>query len=278
MTKEGMVGSKVQVGEYIRFGKYNNEPILWRGIHQENNRLLLFSEYIISYKPFDSKEGTEYSDDSDRQNYGGNRWSESNIRDWLNSEKKQVDYTSNAPTKDGVWSGYNAYSDEAGFLNSFSDREKELIQADKHKVLLPEFDQNEKESGDVGHEFECAYPDIALRNYDNAYFESVTDKVFLLSIKEVKEYVLDNGWEWYKTPTKKAAESDESNNQYTWYWLRTVTAADSHGVRDVSSDGYLDCRSAYRGTLGIVPALYVSISDTSIKSGDGTKENPYVIG
>lgn len=268
--------NNVKVGDYILLGKYNSEPILWRIIQKENNKLLLFSEYIVTYKCFDSKQSIEYTNDSDRQNYGSNCWETSNIRQWLNSDEEKVSYDNSPPTKDGVWSGYNGYSEEAGFLYHFTELEKNSILTVNHEVLLSEIDKSNKEYGNEIHIFEDAYPDIAIRNYEKSYGKNIEDKVFLLSIKEVSDYIQNRNWEWIRKPTSVAASKDETNNKFNWYWLRSVTAGDSHGVRVVSIDGYLGGRSAYRGTIGIAPALWINQENLTIKLGNGTKESPYL--
>jgi hypothetical protein len=47
--------AKVKIGTYIKFGKYNGQPILWRVIHNdENGNPVLFADRILSIKAFDA--------------------------------------------------------------------------------------------------------------------------------------------------------------------------------------------------------------------------------
>ncbi len=267
----------MNIGDYIKIGSYYKEPIVWRVIDKTDDKLLVFAEHILTYKAFDSKEQNNFSDDSDRIHYGSNRWKDSNIRDWLNSDDEQVKYQSCPPQKEGVWGGFNAYHDEPGFLSGFTNFEKSFIKPIEISSTIPELDRTNQDSSIEGHEFECAYPDIAFRNYNESLRETSLDRVFLPSIKEIKELVLEREWEWAKLPTLGAILEDDSQKNYTWYWTRTVTHADSHGVRNVSSDGYLDCRSAYRSTLGVAPIMSLSTAIIHALVGDGSSQKPYRI-
>ena len=44
-------GNNIEIGDYILFGTYNDEPILWRVINKDTqNGLLLWSDKIITIK------------------------------------------------------------------------------------------------------------------------------------------------------------------------------------------------------------------------------------
>ena len=113
--------------------KYNGKPIIFRIIDKNHsgypaNSVTLITDKIISIKPFDA---TESGGDSNRQNYGNNRYAHSNIRQWLNKEGYpwyQSQHSYDRPPNDSyVWSGYNDYEKEAGFLSNFSNEFKANI-------------------------------------------------------------------------------------------------------------------------------------------------------
>lgn len=64
--------------------------------------------------------------DGNRRSYGNNRWIWSNIRRWLNSQAGAgawyaAQHGQDAPPNNSnVWSNYNEYEAEAGFLAGFS--------------------------------------------------------------------------------------------------------------------------------------------------------------
>lgn len=119
----------LQIGDYIEFGTYNEEPILWRIINfDEEGFPLLFSEYIITYKSFDGRELESKKKESDlRYMHGSNRWYNSNLREWLNSNDLSVNYTTYPPVKKALRYEFNPYDKEPGFFTNFTDLERSVI-------------------------------------------------------------------------------------------------------------------------------------------------------
>ena len=60
----------MQMGEYFILGKYNDEPIVWRYVADDENGKLIVSDKILCLKPFGEN----------------NFWEESFPRAWLNSD------------------------------------------------------------------------------------------------------------------------------------------------------------------------------------------------
>ena len=79
---------------------------------------------IIKLLCFDAKESA--NGNSDRRNYGNNRYIYSNLRQWLNSDAAAgqwytAQHSADAPPSSAnVWDGYNPYNTIAGFLNGLS--------------------------------------------------------------------------------------------------------------------------------------------------------------
>ena len=239
---------------------YYGVPIIWE-IGDKNhagypaNSVTLVAANILKLACFDAKESG--NSDSSRRNYGNNRYSLSNLRQWLNkagSPWYQAQHGADAaPTNANVWSNYNEYDDEAGFLTGFS---AQMLAAILNTTLT-----------------------VAKAGVDGGGSETVTDKVFLLSKAEVG-LGAENGVSEGSTlamfsdnasrqcrPTAQAVANSEytsgslSASQPWWYWLRSPYASGSHYVRLVNSDGTL-CRSsgAYYGDVGVRPALNLSSS------------------
>ena len=188
------VASAVKLGDYVYFGRYLNEPILWRVINiNSDGNPVLFSEKIITYKAFDAAEsgvhnetGGPYSNDQYHQMCGSNNWVYANLREWLNSSSQSVKYSTQPPIMDAVV--LNPYANEPGFLNNFTLTERSLIQQVNHRVCCLDYDdQQEKDGGnelldDIG-----GIPSQAISNEATAIYKNVTDKIYLLSIQEVAE-------------------------------------------------------------------------------------------
>ena len=106
---------------------YNGKPIIWKIADRNHagypaNSVTLITERIISLKCFDAIESG--NSDSNRRSYGNNRWIYSNIRRWLNSQAAGKWYAAQhsadaPPSNANVWSNYNEYDGEAGFLAGF---------------------------------------------------------------------------------------------------------------------------------------------------------------
>lgn len=137
--------------------------------HQQT--ITLMTKNIIRYAAFDVAEpNNPLYDDSDsekaRAEHGNNRWSVSNIRQWLNSSgaanewfTKQHEYDE-APTADKeLYNDDSAYADEPGFLAGFS--------------------------ADVLQHFTDITNTTAIPNIDGGGSEATVDKVFLASYTEM---------------------------------------------------------------------------------------------
>ena len=121
----------------------------------------------------------------------------------------------------------------------------------------------------------------------------IEDKVFLLSAKELHDYVYKNGMEYRAKPTKKAIMNSTDKNpdfktENFWYsWLRTPGAQStsnpkikvnkSNGVRYVSPGGGINSAYASDFCIGIQPALYLKNDSVFSLTGKGTEKDPYII-
>ncbi|MCT4612430.1 MAG: DUF6273 domain-containing protein [Clostridia bacterium] len=273
-----------KIGAYYKLGNYNTQDILWRNINVDGDSLMLVSDKIISIKPFDAN--GELSENNERKISGSNNWENSNIRRWLNSKDDPVNYIyGNSPTDSNVYNGLNNYEAEKGFLASFSDREANIIFNKEYKSILPSVEKSQK---DGGNQIYIKDPRIGNlnKNYSDAYFKYLTDKVRLLSTKEVYNYIYKNrsilGYDYYMAkPTADAITKSEFTtgileSSYWHYWLRTPNAFNSNEVRVMGVNKYNNNETdAYRGTRGVRPVINI---DKSINfKGDGSILNPFTL-
>lgn len=262
--------SNLPTGAKVKFGKFqvNSETaqsIVWTVVaknHQctpayPTNAITLHAAEILDLRCFDAKEPS--NSNSDRQNYGNNRYSVSNLDQWLNKDAAGGAWYSAAHSADhspdttAGTGGYGTqYATRPGFLNGFTDDEKAAILSTTIRVVKP--------------------------STDGGSYEDVVRKVFLPSTTEVglsNENSIAEGaaWGYYTSNTARIgyvtqqcfsntpSSSKPSSKTTAWYWwLRTPNYSYANLARYVYSGGSLHRNSAYYGYTGVRPALNLSSS------------------
>ena len=253
----------------IKFGSLYGAPIIWIKADKNHagypaNSVTLVTNQIIKLLCFDAIESA--NGNSDRRNYGNNRYIWSNLRKWLNSDAGAgawytAQHSADAPPSTAnVWNGVNQYQTLAGFLNAFS--------ANERAALLDTTITVGKSSTDGGGTETCV------------------DKIFPLSCTEVGlsgDHVCGSKLAIFSDNSSRVAtvtascvansnySSNPSANSAWYYWLRDAYAGSAGGARGVRSGGTLGWGYAYYGLYGLRPACNLSsdllISDTT--DGDG---------
>lgn len=293
--KEDKTVEDIKIGQYIRFGSYDNYPILWRVIDfDEAGNPLLYAEYILTYKAFDDQLWVANT----AKNYGNNYWAASDLRAWLNGAESDIKYdASGAPTSGTTKDGYNAYDNELGFLTEFTEKEVDAIVLTKHKQIIDEVNSTAPAVVNPEaklHKYESEL-EKCLTNYEEAKYLITEEKVFLLDIYEFYTFVYKAGFPVVKEPTRAAIRRNQhiSNISFSPFWLRTPRASyaeetadekykgssakpDGASVRVVYGEDYILAKDAYDGTVGVVPALYLK-KECIITGGNGSNKAPYRI-
>ena len=266
--------SALPVGAIVKSAntKYNGTAIRFIVGHHDtaNGRTKLVTEKIITLKCFDAKEAS--NSNSNRANYGNNRYSVSNIDQWLNSAASSW-YSARhsadaAPTNANVWYNHNEYDTEAGFLTNF--------EADFRAAILDSVMRVAKNTVT-----------------DGGGYEDITRKVYLLSNTEVglaNENSVAEGtvWSYFNSATRRQCKPTAeavSKSEYTdsnltsssnWYWwLRTPYATNSHLTRIVNTNGSLYYYEAYTGAIGVRPAL--ELESTNLVSDSTDTDGAYIL-
>ena len=266
----------VQLGDYIRLGRYDGEPILWRCVSvDENGPLMLSDRVLCDSMPYDAQTSENSISGSHRRSsyrskYGSNHWRDSDMRSWLNSDAAagEVKWLCGNPPKDGYIMGGGAYAGKAGFLNGFTPDEAAAIKTVTQRAIVshPEYTAGYIDAPGADLPYNTDIGSVA-DGYGGAHYENITDKVFLLDVKQLHT-VYENLGGYY---------IGQNRNGVSWnYWLRTPVTDCNHDMRYVSSQGSIGRDAPYKGYYGVRPAFYLDAAYYAVTSGSGTAADPYV--
>ena len=308
-----IISSSIKLGDYLQMGEYYGEPILWRCVYIDENGPLILSDRILTIKAFDGGginkylDGTLQTDNkiTTRATYGSNLWQTSSLRSWLNSTAvagKVAWLDGSIPIKETLREGLNCYASEKGFLSdgNFNNIEQNVIKSVTQKSILSSYDQLKLKIGGTEplinngrKNYVNPIADI-IQNYDTAFYHEVTDKVFILDIKQVDKVRLNDnilGDRYHiGMPTQKLIDNAEykdtaylSTGKYWYSWTRTPVCDNS-----ISSLNILSCGTPFQAEgvyydsandfyVGVRPAFYIKLSSGVFVDGKGTKEYPLVV-
>ena len=268
--------TRVQLGDYIQLGSYENAPILWRCVSvDENGPLMLSDRVLCDYMPYDAQTSANSTSGSHRRSgyrskYGSNHWRDSDMRSWLNSDAEagQVKWLCGNPPKDGYIMGGGAYDGKAGFLNGFTRDEAAAIKTVTQRSIVshPEYTAGYIDAPGTDLPYNTDIDSVA-DGYEGAHYENITDKVFLLDVKQLHT-VSKNLGNYYIA---------QNRNGVNWnYWLRTPVTDCNHDMRYVSPQGSIGRDAPCKGYYGVRPAFYLDTAYYTVTSGSGTAAAPYV--
>lgn len=299
--KESVKASGLNVGDYITFGKYRNENILWRVIHKvtaddisnkaykgyQQGDFLLLSDKILCLKCFDAKDDSEEL--QERKDNGSDNWKDSNIKAWLNSEQLDMDLfyyggEDEAPIKERICNQINEYDEESGFLSNVNFKAGEV---NFIRQVVNRF---------------CSTTNPEAIDQKSMPYQSSTDKVFLLDNYEIDDYLIDKlTYEKVQgnlSVGQNYSESISRNNILTYdelimfqsvysvnnpykYWLRDCMVSDTTSIvefANVNNDSTSGGTAAYISEIGIRPALYLKGNEIELDDDkEGTRNSPHII-
>lgn len=264
------VGAKIKDASTTFLGS----PIIWLKADKDHtdypsNSTTLIAEKILAFRAFDAIEPN--NTDSNRAKYGNNKYSVSNIDQWLNSDAAAGQWYSarhdadQAPTELTTHVSANTYTEDAGFLNGFSVFfKKNLLDTTLKTVLNTVTDGGSYESI-TRKIFLASTTEVGLAN-ENSIAEGSILSLFSANtnadrIAYVTQECVDDS-DYSSDPAAGAA----------WYWwLRTPLSSHSHYVRYAYSDGSLSYLRARLGNYGVRPLCNLSsdilVSDTVDEDG-----------
>lgn len=268
------VGAKIKDASTTFLGS----PIIWLKADKDHadypsNSTTLIAEKILALRAFDAIEPN--NTDSNRAKYGNNKYSVSNIDQWLNSDAAAGGWYSarhdadQAPTELTTHVSANTYTEDAGFLNGFSAFfKKNLLDTTLKTVLNTVTDGGSYESI-TRKIFLASTTEVGLAN-ENSIAEGSILSLFSANtnadrIAYVTQECVDDS-DYSSDPAAGAA----------WYWwLRTPSSSYSRNVRYVLSNGPLDSNIARSGFRGVRPLC--NLSSDILVSDEVDEDGCYVI-
>ena len=268
----------IKIGDYIKLGTYENEPILWRCVDIDDNGPLMLMDKVLGSMPYDAKTSENsatrsHSRNSFRSSYGSNHWRDSNMRSWLNSDADagKVDWLCGNPPKSDYVGYGSEYDKKAGFLNGFSKAEIAAIKTVTQRSIVshPEYSAGYIAGPGADLPYNTDIASVAY-GFEKAYYENIIDKVFLPDVKQLNTIynnsnILGN---YYLAKNKDGIR---------WsYWLRTPITDCNHDMRYVETDGNIYRVAPYFGHIGVRPAFYLDTDYYIVSEGNGEVNSPYV--
>ncbi len=303
--------SAFKVGDHVLFGRYyppgyskenNDGEINWviADIDEQNGEITLVSQYILDIMPYDTAESGVFGKDKAGNSYdrdkrdtysfqqliefrGNSDWEASNMRAWLNSGMANVKYNDSAPVDRGSDEYTNGYSTRSGFLHDFQDQELSMMQEKEIQTS-----RNALEPGTDGPGFENLKGKFSEIPEAGLSYKTTTDRVFLLSIEEVKDFGSKDTFQPFTKPTASAAASDKSpwlkvfiNNgesNYMWATRTPVSTSSELLVTVFTGNGSFDFTNYYAAAsgFGIRPAIVIKPVNYTLQ-GEGSSTIPYII-
>lgn len=227
------------------------------------NSTTLITEEIILLRTFDAKEPNNAN--SDRQKYGNNCYSVSNIDHWLNSTASAGQWyspqhsTDQSPNSTSVVS-QNPYDTDAGFLNGFDARFIDAMQDTTIKVAHNKVTDGGGYDTLVRKVFLPSYAELFNKAENKImegsllqYFQENTNAI---RIAKISNYCAQDN-------NSHAGSSSVTAGTAGWYWMRTPHSGVSYFVRGVNKYGSMANDSAYYGSNGVRPLCNLN-SDTGV--------------
>ena len=269
--------SNLPIGAKIKFGKFSvngeaAQSVIWLVVAKNHscvpaypsNSVTLLTEKVVDIRAFDAQEPN--STDSLRKTAGNNRYSVSNLDQWLN--KKDVQWYvaghsyDQSPTSEYTGNYGTGYNNRPGFLNAFSTEEINAILTTTIRTSLSHVDG----SGTEDFSRKIFVPSSSELGYSN--LGSTGDTIWNYFSNNSKLCPLTAQAYTYSLCNEKV---EAGKNCY--YWIRTINTSNGYSTYTTSSSGETSVSSwsAYNGKVGVRPALNLSntilVSDSTDTDG-----------
>ena len=243
------------IGEKLKFGAYSvsgemPHKICWVKAHRDGT---ILTEFMEDQCAFDAKEPD--NPDEYRRSYGNNRYSVSNLHQFLNAEDTEwfrQKHGCDTPPEDRLmYNGRYGYANKPGFLHYFDEWEVEAIEESEIKTALPT-----KDIPTGGEKHETIYAKVFMPSRTNVGGGTENriqeGEVWDLFSDGANRACLFSPELYANTPNN---DKPEYEDEEWYYYLRSPIAGNSCYVRCVSRDGGVSYAYAFDDCMGVRPAL-----------------------
>ena len=281
--------SNLAVGAKVKFGNYKVEsealaPLIWKVADKNHsgypaNSVSLITESIIDLLGFDAKEPT--NTDTNRQTYGNNRYSVSNVDQFLNDSGLSwwsATHAYDATPNDAGMSQPTGYADKQGFKSYFTADEIAAVLDTTIRVVKNKVTDGGSYEDIVRKFYLPGTTEVGLANENGIASGSI------LSLFAAATDACRIAYATQAVITNTLSASKPASTTAGWnYWLRDPSSGYSYSARSVDTSGALGGGGAYNGSSGVRPLCNLKsdilVSDTV--DADGCYQTiftlPYVI-
>lgn len=285
----------LSVGDYIELGTYLGKPILWRCVSIDENGPLMLSDKVLCFKAYDaSGDDKDYHEDGwgyIRRERGSNCWSDSSIREWLNSEDATVNYSHCPPTREHVTE--NPYDAEAGFLNGFTEQDLDALKVVTQLMIINEWETTRDGYCDGG---SSELPEYSINqlsgitDYSVYYHQYVTDRMFFLNAKQIAEVnqnvpgYLENSYATNEAILQAGLDMMEATKHPYAFWT-SIPSSNGASYELIRTGPLLHYHEwGCNGSVGVRPAFYLNtdaeytvIKDSADDESGTNNDHTYVL-
>lgn len=209
--------------------------------------------------------------------YGNGYWPTSSIREWLNSDNSpgNVIYTNEPPNQSKL--GSNAYDQEAGFLHGFTQKERDGIAVTERRNFIHTNMGAKARDGGSGYpaRYDGLVPSDNIhisstdidKNWKNYSYQAMKEKVFILGLNEMFEYVQKRGFSTKKGLTDRAMDRFNISSPTHTYATSTTnyTNQNSEAIWGYDTNGHGNA-IGITARFGIAPAIHLK-PDYTLSNG-----------
>ena len=293
----------LELGDFVYYGSFEGTELVWYVCDTDGDEALLYCVTPFLKGEYDASINFyQYTGPGWQVRYGSSSWRTSDVRTFLNSSAKELEYTdvcfdysglsggTGGSYKDTTQNTPPSYANYGGFLNedNFMEEEVALLNPTVNNTLVSFIDPAHVGSGTPDlREYGYYGAENAHTLVDAGYSHVVTeDYMFLFSSEQYHKYEDELQWTDYRMDEQWSSGAywlRDAAKYYTSGWLTYLWVGMYQNFAGASSSYYHGNNdamesSAYKyadDSIYIRPGCYIATNYIESLSGEGTYADPY---